>query len=39
MSTGSSFYYKINNLEVYLKGSNMVPMDYYPSRMFDESEL
>jgi beta-mannosidase len=39
MSSGTSFFFKINNKEVYLKGSNMVPMDYYPDRMFDEAEL
>lgn len=36
---GTSFYFKINNREIYIKGANMVPFDYYPSRMSDEAEL
>jgi len=36
---GRSFFFKINEKEVYMKGANMVPIDYYPNRMKSESEL
>jgi len=37
--SGRSFYFKINNKEVYMKGANMVPLDYYPSRMNSDKEI
>ena len=36
---GKSFYFKINDKEVYIKGSNYVPLDYYPQRMKHKAEL
>lgn len=32
---GRSFFFKINGEEVYMRGANMVPMDFYPSRMYN----
>jgi beta-mannosidase len=36
---GTTFYFKINDQEVYIKGANMVPLDYYPDRMKSKDEL
>ena len=33
------FYFKINEVPLFIKGSNIVPLDYFPSRMFQEQEL
>jgi beta-mannosidase len=36
---GLTYFFRINGVEVYTKGGNLVPMDYYPSRMNQKEEL
>jgi hypothetical protein len=36
---GLTYFFRINGVEVYTKGGNLVPMDYYPSRMNQNEEL
>ena len=39
MINGKNFYFKVNDVEIYLKGANQVPLDYYPDRMKDDREI
>lgn len=36
---GLTYFFRVNGVEVYAKGANVVPMDYYPSRMNQNEEL
>ena len=36
---GKTFFFKVNDIEVFIKGANMVPIDYFPKRMFQTEEL
>jgi len=36
---GRSFYFRINEVPVFMTGANMVPLDYYPKRMKSQEEL
>mmetsp|Transcript_18493 Transcript_18493/g.28386 ORF Transcript_18493/g.28386 Transcript_18493/m.28386 type:complete len:164 (+) Transcript_18493:1064-1555(+) len=36
---GRSFLFEANGKEIYLKGANMVPMDYFPDRQYSSDEL
>lgn len=35
-STGTSFYFKLNGVPVFMKGANYIPNDIFPSRVTDE---
>ena len=39
MINGKNFYFKVNDVEIYMKGANQVPLDYYPDRMKDPKVL
>lgn len=36
---GNTFYFKINTVPVFIKGSNWIPMDILPEKMFDYNKL
>jgi beta-mannosidase len=36
---GNTYLFEVNGVEIYMKGSNMVPLDYFPLRMFETKEL
>lgn len=38
-SNGNLFYFKVNDEPVFMKGSNWIPTDVLPERMFDESKI
>lgn len=39
MPNGKTFYFQVNDQDVYMKGANQVPLDYFPSRMKNRTEL
>lgn len=36
---GNTFYFRINKIPVFIKGSNWIPMDILPEKMFDYNKL
>lgn len=36
---GRSFYFRINGEQVYMRGANMVPIDYFPQREKSKDEI
>lgn len=39
IESGNTFYFKVNGFPIFIKGSNWIPMDILPEKMFDYDKL
>lgn len=37
--TGNLFYFKVNNVPIFMKGTNFIPSDILPEKMFDREKI
>lgn len=39
LDAGNSFYFKINNIPIFLKGTNWIPLDILPEKSFNQKKI
>lgn len=38
-NVGNLFYFKVNDIPIFMKGTNLIPMDILPEKMFDKEKI